>query len=93
MRILGLMKCKMCGKVFHYCSSCDSIDYHDLGFCSADCWKSSKEFQDIITEFSTFVDTLNNKGLIYLHKLLTDIEVQYEWYFVDIIINKLKESE
>jgi hypothetical protein len=37
-------KCKICGKRYHVCSSCDTwgIEYLNAGFCSSDCADKGK---------------------------------------------------
>jgi hypothetical protein len=46
------MKCKVCGKKYHWCSSCGCYDLADHlysdGWCSIDCWKCGGEYKEIV---------------------------------------------
>ena len=86
------MECKNCGRKFHYCTSCDHDPISDLGFCSDECFEASEEFIKNTADFILLVDSLNNKNLIFLYKILSQISEEYYGYFIDLIMEKFKED-
>lgn len=79
------MKCKACGKEFHYCTSCDPIEYCSNGFCSEQCWEGSEEFIRIKSEIFEFYKSLNTEQRKFFARFLAgdfydyEARIQYEW--------------
>ena len=53
------MKCKQCGKIFHYCSNCDFERCSFLGFCSDNCIYESDAFKETREKFDQFYKGLS----------------------------------
>jgi len=65
------MGCKTCLKDYHYCGNCGYEMYASMGYCSIECFKRSKEYQDNIILLKDFYSSLNNNQKIQLDKVLT----------------------
>ena len=37
------MNCRICGKEYHYCGSCDPPDYNAYSFCSYSCYRVHRD--------------------------------------------------
>ena len=47
-------KCKLCGKSFHRCNSCNILYNWEYDYCSEDCWLNSSEYNKDIELFKEF---------------------------------------
>ena len=59
---------------------------------SDECFEASEEFIKNTADFILLVDSLNNKNLIFLYKILSHIGEEYYGYFIDLIMEKFKED-
>jgi hypothetical protein len=72
------MKCKICEKEFHYCSSC-SPDYDaDHGVCSQECLLKLPELKIALGRWNAISSTLNEAQLSMLLWLIQESEFDLE---------------
>ncbi|WP_298752192.1 hypothetical protein [uncultured Arcobacter sp.] len=72
------MNCKKCGKKFHYCSSCDSIDHMDKGYCSSECYGSSDEYTNIDTITNELLESMSDETFKKFKYFMDEIYWKYE---------------
>jgi hypothetical protein len=77
------MKCKTCGKEFHYCKYCSQDIDADHGFCSRKCLENSESFK----VFKNIFDCLTSKWDKRTFEIIKHIYEENEFY-ANILINK-----
>ena len=84
------MNCLHCKKEFHVCSNCCSIDYGwEHNYCCKECWKESNEYNNSITNFIKFIDSLTVEQRDYVKfKFITQRLAEYKAEFLKIIQRK-----
>ncbi len=63
------MKCKTCGKKYHYCYSCGYDRYLSEGYCDKNCYEKSKEFNQMKQLADNFFNMLNSEQQEFLKQL------------------------
>lgn len=89
------MKCKVCGRVNHYCTSCDYDKYLSDGYCDEECFKKGEEHKVFYKELVNFYNSLDEEQKHNLWVLWDNgILVDDMWEFIidDIFINPLKDE-
>lgn len=82
------MKCKICNKEYHHCTSCDYDMYLSSGYCSESCYRKSDEWNSFYKKIQTFYDSLHYEQKLLLWNLWDNgifIDDKWEWY-LDFII-------
>ena len=87
------MKCKKCGKVFHYCTSCDCIPSCSQGFCSDECWEESNEYKNEKEKFLKFYKSLNSEQKEYFIYLTYGLDSDYTDLIEEYWLAKIGEGE
>jgi len=82
------MKCKTCGREFHYCSSCDYDRYLFEGYCDKTCYEGSDEWKLFSVKVQKFYDSLSKYQQLELWSLWDNgIFVADNWeHYLDTII-------
>ena len=70
------MKCKECGKKFHYCSSCSCETWNDHGFCDVNCFFDYPENQSLRGEIRSFYKSLDSTQRYFFKYFLEEIDEQ-----------------
>jgi hypothetical protein len=79
------MKCKTCGEISHFCTSCCDDGHSEWGYCSESCMKSSKEFgliKERIMDLKGSVTDSQRKTLIYI---LDEMPSGFDPYVIEML--------
>jgi len=80
------MICELCGRKFHYCSSCGFVCYGmDEGYCSDECWRKSDEYKEAFGNFKNFIKNMDKEELTFLLSILDGEYDSYEMDFFDYV--------
>ena len=82
------MKCKGCKREVHYCTSCDYDRYNDAGYCSAQCYIKTEEWNIFAKRMQEFYDSLSKDQKLELWCLWDNgifIDDKWEDYLDDVI--------
>lgn len=85
------MICKACKRSFHYCSSCDSDAFADVGYCGKECFETSEEYKEMIGRIEGFLVSLSEEQMIqfkYLYEEIIEISQLWNSYFHKILKEK-----
>jgi len=84
------MKCKQCGRAYHYCSSCDHDEYYSSGYCERLCYEESDEWKLFSEKVKSFYDSLNKEQKLDLWALWDNgifIDNKWEKHLDSIILD------
>ena len=86
--------CKQCGSKFEYCRKCvfRPIKYKDLGFCSKECYESSKNKIKEVVQEDVEVVVINEEDT----STPTETAIEYPYFFAateEEIIEREEENE
>jgi len=84
------MKCKICKKDSHYCTSCDYDKYNFEGYCSKECYEQSDEWKLFSKNAKNFYDSLSKDQKLELWALWDNgifVDDKWENYLDSIILD------
>lgn len=90
------MKCKICNREFHYCTSCDYDKYLLEGYCSQECYQNSEEWKTFAPKAQEFYDSLSESQKLEFWTLWDNgifVDDKWEFYLDSIILDPRDPNE
>jgi len=84
------MKCKICGKAYHWCTGCCSSEWYDPSeYCSEACAKRDTLYMNSKKMVEEFVESLSDEQKEKFARIICDTPSEY----LDVIIGDMGRFE